>query len=181
MKGIVFNILESLIVEKFGDDIMEGIYDKTDFVSDVPPFIGPETYPDADLIHAVTLLSEMTDISVSDLLFEFGKYMFPILAETFPVFLEGFDSPLEFLKTVDGVIHIEVRKLYGDANPPVLRVESVDENTAVLHYRSERKLCRLMEGLLEGLAAFFGRSITYHHLECMLDGADECILNIQFK
>jgi len=180
MKGVVFNILDSLIVEKFGDEMMETIYDEVVFTSDAPPFIGPETYPDSDLLQIVALLSEKTGIPATDLVFAFGRFMFPVLANEFPVFFEGITSPLEFLETVDGIIHVEVKKLFAQAAPPSIRIDRVDAEHAVVHYRSERKLCRLMEGLLEGVAAHFGTGISYSHRQCMLDGADECILDIQF-
>jgi len=38
-----------------------------------------------------------------------------------------------------------------------------------------------MEGLLEGLAAHFDKNISYHHKQCMKDGFDHCVLNIEFN
>lgn len=181
MKGIVFCTLEDLIIEKFGDSIMEDLYDEIEFLSDAPPFIGPGTYPDSDLFLLVTALSEKTSIPANDLIFEFGKFMFPALINGFPTFIKGFTEPLAFLKTVDGIIHVEVRKLFQDAVPPKLEVEEIDSRSAILHYRSERKLCRLMEGLLVGLASYFGQQIDFEHLQCMKNGAHECILKIQFS
>jgi hypothetical protein len=88
MKGVIFNLLENLIVDKFGDEILEEIYAATHFSVDAPPFVGPETYPDSDLFAMVTLLSKKTNLPVDDLVYEFGKYMFPVLSDTYPVFLD---------------------------------------------------------------------------------------------
>jgi hypothetical protein len=49
MKGVIFNLLENLIIKRFGDETMEEIYAESDFSADAPPFVGPETYPDSNL------------------------------------------------------------------------------------------------------------------------------------
>lgn len=181
MKGIIFNFLENLIIDKFGDEIMEEIYEEAEFSVDAPPFVGPETYPDSDLVAIVALLSEKSNFPIDDLIHEFGKYMFPILAGKYPVFLQDIDSPLELLKNVNDIIHVEVRKLFKEANPPIITIKDINQNKATLHYSSERKLCRLLEGLLDGVAAYFGKKITYSHKQCMKEGFNECILDIEFN
>ena len=179
MKGMIFNLLEDLIDEKFGEEIMEEIYAQAKLSDGAPPFVGPETYPDSDLFAIVTLLSEKTDLPIETLVYEFGKYLFPILANKYPVFLENMNSPIEFLKTVNDVIHLEVKKLFEAANPPKIIIEQIDSNRAVLHYSSERKLCKLVEGLLDGVGDYFGQKISYSHQQCMQDSTHECILNIE--
>ena len=181
MKGVIFNLLESLIVDKFGDEILEEIYAEAHFSADVPPFGGPESYPDSDWFAMATLLSEKMNLPVDDLVYELGKYMFPVLADRYPVFLDNLRSPLEFLKSVNDVIHVEVDKLFEQSNPPLIKVEDVNHNKARLRYYSERKLCKLVEGLLDGVADYFGQKISYSHQQCMRDGARECILHLQFS
>lgn len=181
MKGIIFNFLESLIVEKFGDETMEEIYDEAEFSTDVPPFVGPETYPDADLFAMVALLSKKSGLAVDDLIYAFGRYMFPILADKYPGFLEGIESPVEFLETVNDVIHVEVKKLFEGAMPPMVVIEEAKRDRATLRYSSERKLCRLAEGLLDGVADHFGQRVSYSHRQCMLEGAETCVLDIEFS
>ena len=180
MKGVIFNLLENLIVAKFGDEILEEIYDEAQFSVDAPPFVGSQTYPDSDLFAMVTLLSEKTNLPVDDLVYEFGKYMFPVLADKYPVFLDNVNSPLEFLKSVNDIIHVEVKKLFEEANPPTIKVEEINHNQAKLRYKSERKLCKLVEGLLDGVVDYFGQKISYTHQQCMKDGNHECILHIEF-
>ena len=181
MKGIIFNLLESLVIEKFGDEANEEIYAECNFLGDAPPFLGPVTYEDSDLLAIVDMLSEKVNLPVDDLLYKFGKYSFPILAEKFPNFLENIDSALEFLKNVNDIIHLEVRKLLDEAHPPVIIIEETGADRASLHYISQRKLCRMLEGILEGVADHFKGKISYSHRQCMKDGASECILDIEFS
>ncbi len=181
MKGIIFNLLENLIVEKFGDDLMEEIYTEVNFSSEVPPFVGPETYPDSELLAIVDYLSEKTNISPDELVFEFGKYMFPILADKYPVFFEGINEPIDFLKNVDGIIHVEVKKLFEGAIPPSILIKQISSNKAILTYRSTGHLCKLVEGMLEGVAKHYNQKVLYSNKQCIKDGADSCVFEIEFS
>lgn len=180
MKGIIFNILEALIVEKFGDETMEEIYANVNFSGDILPFIGPETYPDSDLLAIIAFLSKKTSISVDDLIFEFGKFMFPVFFNKYPIFFEKIDAPIEFLKSVNDIIHVEVKKIFEKAIPPRVTIKQINENRIVLFYYSERKLCKLLEGLIEGLASHFNKKISYTHTACMKLGEDQCVYEIEF-
>jgi len=180
MKGIVINILEQMVCEKFGEETMEEVYDKVSFKSDAPPFVGPLTYPDEDILAIVSFLVEKTAIPPDDLLFEFGKYMFPVFYQYYPIFFENVDSPITFLASVNDIIHVEVRKLFQEAMPPSVKIIPVDDNHVTLYYQSERKLCRLLEGLLEGVATHFMRKVTYNQRQCMKNGADQCVYEVTF-
>ena len=65
-----------------------------------------------------------------------------------------------FLKTIDEVVHIEVRKLYPDAELPSF--ETVEAGPAHLQmtYRSPRCLGDFAEGLMEGCFAHFGENVS---------------------
>ena len=180
MKGVIFNLLEDMIVAKCGDDTLEEIYAEATFTADAPPFVGPDTYPDADLLAMVELLSRKMDTPVSDLVYGFGRYMFPELAARFPAFLEHLPTPVAFLETVNEVIHVEVKKLFEEATPPVVTIEKTADGRARLLYRSDRQLCRLLEGLLDGVGDHYRQKATYRHRQCMLEGAGECVLDIAF-
>lgn len=179
MKGIIINLLEKLIIEKFGDEVMEEIYEQAEFSGGAPPFIGPGTYPDSDLFVIVELLSQKTNLPVDDLVYEFGKYVFPVLAAKYPVFIENVNSSLDFLMTLDNIHDVELKKLYEDATPPTFKIEEIDAGSIKLHYFSQRKLCRLLEGLLEGVANYFREKVSYSHQQCMKDGYEECLLDIK--
>ncbi len=181
MKGIIFNLLEKYVIENFGDDVMEGIYEKAEFTSDAPPFVGPVTYPDSDLFAILNILTKKTNLSLDNLIYKFGKYVFPTLAVRYPVFFENVNSTLGFLKKVNDIHYIEVMKLYEDATPPTFRIEEINQDNIKFHYNSHRKLCKLVEGLLDGVADYFGEKISYSQQQCLRDGADSCIFNITIE
>ena len=67
----------------------------------------------------------------------------------YAAFFEPYDNARDFLKTVDNYIHVEVYKLYPDAELPSIRVEDVDDNSFRLIYSSSRALGHLAFGLIE--------------------------------
>jgi hypothetical protein len=67
MKGIIFNMLEQFIIETADIDTYEEILDECQF-STAEPFIGPGTYPDADLMQIVGKTVEKLQIPLPDVL-----------------------------------------------------------------------------------------------------------------
>ena len=114
MKGIVFNLLEDFIIDGWGEEAYDEIISLCPLRTK-EPFIGPGTYEDADLLAIVGKAAETLSVSVPEAVHAFGKYCFPKLASKYPMFLEGHKHPKTFLKTIDDVIHVEVKKLFKDA------------------------------------------------------------------
>ncbi|HPG28589.1 MAG TPA: heme NO-binding domain-containing protein, partial [Myxococcota bacterium] len=85
------------------------------------------------------------------------------------------------LVSVDGVIHVEVQKLFPDAITPRLVCEDAGADRLVMTYRSERGFCHLVEGFLDGVSDHFGTKIDYHQSSCAHDGADACRFELGFS
>ncbi|MFQ5586113.1 MAG: heme NO-binding domain-containing protein, partial [Thermodesulfobacteriota bacterium] len=117
MKGVIFNLLEQFIAENFGEEKYEEIVTECALKTG-EPFVGPGTYPDEDLIAIVSRAVETLGIAPPEALHGFGRFCFPKLAEKFPDFVQPFKHPKPFMKTIDSVIHVEVKKLFKDAEPP---------------------------------------------------------------
>jgi len=180
MKGILFNLFEGFITDNYGEEKLEEIMSKTKLHTK-EPFVGPGTYRDEDLIALVNTAAELLGISVPEALRLYGKYSFPNLANKFPIFVEKFKHPKDFLKALDSIIHVEVRKLFRHANTPKFECEDPAPNELKMKYKSKRKLCHLVEGLLEGLAEFYKVPLSYTQTVCALNDGDVCEFNIKFK
>lgn len=178
MKGVVFNIFEAFVVEGWGDEAYEALLDACPLHSN-GVFAGPASYPDADLVALVTAACARFDVEPQDALRAFGRFMFARLAEKFSSFLEGHDAK-SFLMSIHDVIHVEVRKLLPGAVTPSFAYHDVGEDELIIEYRSERRLCLLMEGLLQGVAEHFGVSIQMAHTTCLHHGADHCTFELSF-
>ncbi|MBI2603907.1 MAG: heme NO-binding domain-containing protein [Deltaproteobacteria bacterium] len=179
MKGIIFNIIEEFIGENWGEEKYEEILGLCPLHTK-EPFVGPGTYPDSDLISIVEKAAEILEISVPDVLRAAGKFMFPKLVEKFPQFIALHKHPKDFLVTIDSVIHVEVKKLYRDAETPRFQFTSPAPNKLAFDYQSKRKFCALVEGMLDGVAEHYKMPIQYHQTKCTHKGDTDCHFELQF-
>ncbi|MFH1454604.1 MAG: heme NO-binding domain-containing protein [Armatimonadota bacterium] len=178
MKGIIFNLLEDFAVEAAGEEKFEEILSKCNLKTK-EPFVGPGSYPDGDLSEIVDKASKLLGIEKLELIRKFGRFAFAGLAEKFPVFVEG-KTAHEFIKSINDIHFIEVKKLYEDANPPRFEYEEISPDKMILYYRSERKLCPLIMGIIEGISDYYKTPIEVKKVKCMLDGAPECVFELNF-
>lgn len=179
MKGAIFNALQELVEEKFAyelwDEIIEGLQLDSEGI-----YTSTENYTDEELFAIVGQLSVKSNIALPDLIRVFGKFLFPKLMKNAPQQAKAATSLRAFLKMVDDLIHVEVKKLYQDANLPHFDYEDAS-NSLTLLYESPRKLCYLSEGLIEGAAEHFDEKISLTHPVCMHDGAKACHIVVTFN
>lgn len=177
MKGIVYNLFEDAIVDEHGQETWEAILEAAG-VGGVYTALG--NYPDAEMMDLVAAACRLLDAPPERVLQGFGRVALPALVARYPEFLAAHVSAKSFLLTLDHTIHREVVKLYPDARPPRFVFEDIDDRTLIMHYVSERRLCSLAEGMIEGTASQFGETVTLEHSECMHHGADRCTLVATF-
>ncbi len=155
MKGIVFTEFLEMVESKFGYSVVDQILDASDLPSEgIYTAVG--TYDHAEIIQLLSNLSSEVDLPPAVLLKEFGSYLFNAFLKNYPIFFSEVNNVVDFLKSIDGHIHVEVQKLYPEAALPTFDYE-LDENRSItLIYRSERKMSALAEGLIEKSIEHFG-------------------------
>ena len=179
MKGVVFCLFEEFITESFGEEVFEEILDAADLKTQ-EPFVGPGGYPDEDLLELVAKAVERLDIPQSAALRAFGRHALPKLVSSHPEFADRSLSAKDFLLSVDSVIHVEVRKLFPDAETPEFSYEDPSPSELVMRYRSRRQLCPLVEGFVDGVSDTFQTKIEIEHPECTHEGAEVCAFHLTF-
>jgi predicted hydrocarbon binding protein len=141
---------------------------------------GDRAYPDLELVSYVERVAARTNVTVDETLHDFGRFLgaeaFPRLA---PAFYERHASLTEALLAVEDEIHEHVRQVVPQALPPRLRVSTLGEHGAVIAYTSERRLCQLLEGLVEGTAERFGTAVQVEQPQCMLRGEPACSIIVE--
>lgn len=159
MKGVVFTEFLELVEDAFPLGVAERIVDTCDLPSGgVYTAVG--TYDHKEIVQLVVALSKETGVPVPDLVFTFGKHLFGRFQAGYPQFFEGVTDAFTFLERVDGYIHVEVRKLYPDAELPVFRTERPNSDTLVMTYISQRGFGKLAEGLIAGCCDYFGEKVS---------------------
>ncbi len=182
MKGIIFNLLEGFITDKYGEEEYDGMLAKCRLKTEDPEvMVGPGTYPDEDFAAIISEAAAFVGVSVADALRAFGRYAIPKLAEKHPRFFSPYHHPKDFLKTVDFIHHIEIHKLYKGAETPKFLTEDPASDRLVMKYSSVRGLCGLVEGLIDGLADHYKIPIERDQTLCVQKGDGECVFNLRFE
>lgn len=157
MKGVIFNAAEAAVVEMFDQDTWEDLLDAAELDG---IYSSVETYEDADLAAIVAAASNATGMSTDEVLVAVGRKALAHLADRVPGLLEDCTCAFDMLRIIHDVIHVEVRKVYQDSNPPEFIYTKVSENQVRLAYKSPRMLDALAEGLVYGVGDRFGEELS---------------------
>lgn len=155
MKGIVFTELLDLVGKMKSEDFVDELIESCELPSG-GAYTSVGTYPHQEAVTLVMRLSEMTGTPPGDLLRVFGQHLFGRFAVLYPVFFQYVDNALDFLDQIESVIHVEVRKLYPDAELPSFETSRPADGSLDMVYRSERHMGDLAEGLIAGCIAHYG-------------------------
>lgn len=159
MKGIVFTEFLEMVESEFGYDMVDDIINKSDLPSGgVYTAVG--TYEFSEMGSLLHNLSTDTGLSMQNLLNAFGKYLFNTFLKNYPAFFETAPDAFSFLESIDQHIHVEVLKLYPDAQLPRFETSRIDENTLRMHYSSERRMADFALGLIEKTLEHYEVSAT---------------------
>jgi hypothetical protein len=155
VKGIVFTELLSMAEEALGeaavDDMLDGLALSSDGV-----YTGVGFYPCSDLVAIVGALCPRTGLSAEALQKAFGVWMLGYFARNYREVFDSKPGPLEMLEAVHGEIHVEVRKLYPDAELPAFETTRPAPDHLRMRYSSDRPLTAFCHGLIEATVAHYG-------------------------
>lgn len=155
MKGIVFTEFLDFVSKRYGADTADDIID----ASELPTggaYTAVGTYSHAEMAALCSALAEHTGEPVADLLRGFGTHLSATFARGYPAFFSRSGHFFDFLESIEAHIHVEVHKLYPDAELPTFKVEQRAPTRLVMEYRSPRRMADLAEGLIVGTARQFG-------------------------
>lgn len=159
MRGIVFTEFLEMVESRFSADMVDDLIEASDLASGgVYTALG--TYEHRELVALVTCLGEKTATPVPELIRLFGTHLFGRFVVLYPFVVEGIDSAFAFLLKLEDYIHVEVRKLYPDAELPTFSYDASVEGRLVMTYRSSRPFGDLAEGLIAGCIAHYGEAIA---------------------
>lgn len=158
MKGVVFTEFLELVEDKFSPEMADSIIEASDLPSQ-GAYTSLGTYSHDEMIQLVKCLSRETGIPLEDLIRTFGEHLFSRFSVTYPHFFENIEHAFDFLKNLEDYIHVEVRKLYPDAELPKFAYESPDPRTLIMRYSSSRPFGDLAEGLIIGCINHFQNAI----------------------
>lgn len=175
MKGVVYNVLEEIVSREHGESTWDTLLDEAG-VDGIYTSLG--NYPDSELLAIVDAASAALGMTRDEVIRWFGQNALPLFAQRYPTLFEPHSEVRTFVLTLNEIIHPEVRKVYPGAAPPDFAFDASSPDLVVMDYTSARRLCAFAEGLLFGLADFYGERIAVTQSECMNRGDDRCRIEI---
>ena len=158
MKGIVFTEFMAHVETHHGLVFLEDMIDECD-AETKGAYTTVGTYPCSELVKLIGTLSEKTGEDISEIITGFGRQLAVSFKNSFPQYYKD-DDYFDFVECVESRIHIDVRKLYPDAELPEFKTISRSGTELVVDYISARKLEHLALGLLEASAAHFDETVS---------------------
>jgi hypothetical protein len=117
MKGIVFTEFIEMVEQQFSPFVANRLLDESELASG-GAYTSVGTYDYRELITLVNKLSEISGLTTSVLIKTYGNYLFGRFLDIYPSFFNRITSAQEFIASVDDIVHLEVLKLYPDAELP---------------------------------------------------------------
>jgi len=148
MKGIIFTEFLDLVEDKFGLEMVDRIIEESDPESGgIYTAVG--TYPFSEMLGLISRLSSNTAIPVDDLLYVYATHFFSVLTSSYSQLIESYKDPIELLASIENHIHMEVRKIYPDAELPSFETIERSDKRLVMIYRSSRAMYSFGRGLMD--------------------------------
>lgn len=158
MKGMVFTEFLEMVEGEHGLGMLDRII-RAALLPNGGAYTAVGSYDHGELLRLVTALSEATGSSVSELLRQYGEYLFGRFTTGYPQLLRAGRDCFEFLRAIETHIHVEVRKLYPDAELPSFSYSAPTPGELIIEYRSQRGLADLAEGLILGCIQHYREAI----------------------
>jgi hypothetical protein len=157
MKGIVFVELIAMAENAFGEDVVDRVIDNADLPSG-GAYTAVGNYPCEELMSLVAGFSKHSGIPGAELQRQFGHWMMQSFGRNYPQFFAGRQGSFDMLEAIEGDIHVEVRKLYPEADLPTFDTHRPEPDVLNMTYTSPRPLTDFCQGLIEGCTEHFGET-----------------------
>lgn len=169
MKGFVFTCFLDLVEDNFGYEIVDEII-LTSNLSTGGVYTSIGTYPHYEIFELVGQLSSVTQIPIRTLLKLYGQHFFKVSETQYGYLLSSFTNTFQLLESIPHYMHIEVKKIYPDAELPQITTKRVADNVLEMIYSSEQKMFDFAEGLIDSCLKFYGEEGSIEQINLN----DEC-------
>lgn len=156
MKGMVFVELLRMAEDAFGEAAVDEVLDGADLASG-GAYNAVGNYSCKELMTLVAAFSERSGASAAELQRQFGHWMLQRFVAGYPGFFVGKADAFEMLEAIEAEVHVEVLKLYPDAELPSFATERMADGALRLVYRSPRPLVPFCHGLIEACVTHFAQ------------------------
>ena len=171
MKGLIFTEFLEMVEDGMGYDTVDQLITESNLPSG-GAYTAIGTYDHSEMVTLVMGLSKKTSIPVPDVLHAFGQYLFGTFQKSYSTFLDAAPDAFTFLESIEKYIHVEVRKLYPDAELPRFHTSRKKEKLLEMTYYSDRRMSDFALGLIEKTFEYYKEKATIHRHYVKKDGSE---------
>jgi hypothetical protein len=154
MKGIIFTEFLDLVEHKFGLEMVDDIITKSQLESEgIYTSVG--TYKFSEMLQLLQHLSKNTGLSIDNLLLAYAEHFFGVIEDSYPGLLATYNDPIEMLASIENHIHIEVQKIYPEAELPTFDIVTKTDTSLTMIYKSSRAMHHFGLGLMHKVFEHF--------------------------
>lgn len=166
MKGIVFTEFLEMVESQYGLEMVNDIIAASQLKSS-GAYTSVGTYDFAEMQELIYHLSASLKKDPNDLIYAYGQYFFDHLVRTYPHIFDHYKSAILLLQSVEEHIHVQVVKIYPDAELPRFDISEVKDGRMEMVYTSSRALYMFAYALIERTFAHYETvsSISYEKLK----------------
>lgn len=159
MKGMMFTEFLDMVETRHGLAMKDRIIRDAALAND-GAYTSVGSYPHQELLRLAGALSNATGVAPGALMLDFADTVFALFLRRYRPMIDAAASCFEFLSGIERHIHVEVRKLYPDAELPNFDYPSQPAEVLVMDYRSPRPMAMFAEGLVRAAIRHYGEPIV---------------------
>jgi hypothetical protein len=171
LKGIVFTEFLELVETKFGLQMVDKIISQSNLESN-GAYTSIGTYNFSEMLQLLQHLSSNTNISIDNLLLAYAEHFFAVLVKSYPELILSYSEPIKMLTSIESHIHVEVKKIYPDAELPTFEIIEKTNNSLIMIYKSSRAMYYFGLGLINETFKHFNSSATIQFEKIKEDGTE---------
>jgi len=179
MYGVMFGFLREYVQKNHGGEETWRALLKASGESAYKIHFATKDYPDEEIVAIATAAATALDMPLADVLEDFGSYVGPRLVEFYHPYIEQHNQDVFSIVVHAGAnIHNQLHAHNPDRKPPTLSAKIIDPEHMEVHYKSPRRLCHIVRGVLRGLGEQFDEDLLIEEHQCMHSGANECVMMV---
>ncbi|MGN6592888.1 MAG: heme NO-binding domain-containing protein [Terriglobales bacterium] len=172
MKGLVFNVLEDVVVRMHG----AGAWNATLAAAGRRGnFAALGDYDEIELESLVEVASHMLDVPAQQMLRWIGSESLSTLAERYPDIFIQFGHAYPPAARMAALLQSGLAILFTDESRPDFEVNLQPDGGLRVRCHSGRCLCTITQGFLEGAAAHYDLTAAISPIECVGRGNATCL------
>lgn len=177
MHGMIFSELRQFVEKRMGAAVWSRVVAEANLPDRL--YLLAQQFPDSEFQALVAAAAKMMNIPASAFLEDLGEFVAPDLLQMHAHSVRPEWRTLDLIEHTEQAIHQVVREGSSGAHPPEIATTRTGKHELVVAYVSQRKLCAFAKGIVRGIAAHYGERTHITETTCMLEGAEQCTLEIK--